>query len=179
MSIKIKDPIECSITGSAGYATTAGSAPASDVYSWAKAASKPSYTASEVGALSLSGGTCTGSITASAFYQSSDERLKTFYDPIKVDLEKLKALRKNYFKFNDKDELEIGVSAQEIQQLYPELVSTNNDGYLSVAYDKLSVIALKAVDELNDINNKQQKEIDDLKDQLSTIKNILKEKGIL
>lgn len=33
------------------YATTAGSAPASDVYSWAKASTKPSYTASEVGAL--------------------------------------------------------------------------------------------------------------------------------
>lgn len=32
------------------YAATAGSAKASDVYSWAKAAQKPSYTASEVGA---------------------------------------------------------------------------------------------------------------------------------
>lgn len=31
------------------YATTAGSAPASDVYSWAKTATKPSYTASEIG----------------------------------------------------------------------------------------------------------------------------------
>ncbi len=124
--------------------------------------------------------TVTGSVSASSgFYQSSDERLKTFYDPIKVDLEKLKTLRKNYFKFNDRDELEIGVSAQEIQQLYPEIVSTDDNGYLSVAYDKLSVIALKAIDELNDINDKQQKEIDDLKDQLSTIKNILKEKGIL
>jgi hypothetical protein len=31
------------------YATTAGSASASDVYAWAKAATKPSYTASEIG----------------------------------------------------------------------------------------------------------------------------------
>ena len=37
------------------------SMPASDVYAWAKAATKPSYTASEVGALSLSGGTLTSS----------------------------------------------------------------------------------------------------------------------
>ena len=35
---------------------------ASDVYSWAKAASKPSYTASEVGALPISGGTVTGEL---------------------------------------------------------------------------------------------------------------------
>ena len=33
---------------SAGYATTAGSAPASDVYSWAKQSTKPSYTGTEV-----------------------------------------------------------------------------------------------------------------------------------
>lgn len=38
------------------------SLPASDVYSWAKAASKPSYTASEVGALPISGGTVTGEL---------------------------------------------------------------------------------------------------------------------
>jgi hypothetical protein len=35
--------------GSCAYATSAGSAPASDVYTWAKAATKPSYTKSEVG----------------------------------------------------------------------------------------------------------------------------------
>ena len=34
---------------SVAYATTAGSAPASDVYAWAKAATKPTYTKSEVG----------------------------------------------------------------------------------------------------------------------------------
>lgn len=38
------------------------SRPASDVYAWAKASTKPSYTASEVGALPLSGGTMTGTI---------------------------------------------------------------------------------------------------------------------
>lgn len=37
-------------SGSCSYATSAGSAPASDVYSWAKASSKPSYTLDEVGA---------------------------------------------------------------------------------------------------------------------------------
>lgn len=51
------------------------SRPASDVYSWAKASSKPSYTASEVGAaasshthsyLPLSGGTVTGPLIANA-----------------------------------------------------------------------------------------------------------------
>ena len=38
------------------------SLPASDVYPWAKAATKPTYTAAEVGALALSGGTLTGTV---------------------------------------------------------------------------------------------------------------------
>ena len=42
------------------------SMPASDVMAWAKAATKPEYTASEVGALPLSGGTLTGSLTFSS-----------------------------------------------------------------------------------------------------------------
>lgn len=41
---------------------TPTSLPASDVYPWAKAASKPTYTAAEVGALALSGGTLTGNV---------------------------------------------------------------------------------------------------------------------
>lgn len=39
------------------------SMPASDVYSWAKASSKPTYTASEVGALPLTGGKLTGTLS--------------------------------------------------------------------------------------------------------------------
>lgn len=64
---------------SVSYATTAGSAPASDVYAWAKAATKPSYNLDEVGDgstrklsnyLPLAGGTMTGAITLqlSAYY---------------------------------------------------------------------------------------------------------------
>ena len=41
------------------------SLPASDVYSWAKASSKPAYTAVEVGALPISGGTITGGLSVS------------------------------------------------------------------------------------------------------------------
>lgn len=40
--------------GNASYATSAGSAPASDVFSWAKAATKPAYTYTEVGAAASS-----------------------------------------------------------------------------------------------------------------------------
>lgn len=87
---------------------------------------------------------------ASGFFQESDERLKEFFNPISVDLEKLKKLRKNYFKFKGDDTMHIGVSAQEIKELYPEVVSETDNIY-NVDYSKLAVVALKGIDVLYDM----------------------------
>ena len=87
---------------------------------------------------------------ANGFFQSSDERLKEFFNPISVDLEKLKKLRKSYFKFKGEDTIHIGVSAQEIKELYPEIVSETDNIY-NVDYSKLAVVALKGIDALYDM----------------------------
>ena len=114
------------------------------------------------------GGTFSGSVTATAFYQSSDERLKNFHDAVDVDLDKLAELKKSYFTFKDSDDkMQIGVSAQEIQRLYPELVSEDETGYLSVAYDKLSVIALAAIDELDN-------KVNELEERLKKLEQLIK-----
>lgn len=86
------------------------------------------------------------------FYESSDERLKTILNPVKVNLDELAKLRKVYYLWKDdsSNDTQLGVIAQDVQKLYPELVNVNSDtGYLSLAYDKLSVVALAAVDELH------------------------------
>ena len=91
-----------------------------------------------------------GNVTANAYYISSDERLKTFGDDIKVDFDELAKLRKSHFVFNDNPtKQEIGVSAQEVQKLYPEIVNETEEGTLSVDYSKLAVVALAAIDKLN------------------------------
>jgi hypothetical protein len=98
-------------------------------------------------------------LSAKGFFESSDERLKNFGESLDVDLDKIKNLPKKYFTWkNDKDnKLNIGTSAQELQKLYPEIVSEGVDGYLSVNYEKLSIIALAAIDKLAD----KQKELEE------------------
>lgn len=58
------------------------SLPASDVYPWAKATSKPTYTAAEVGAVALNGGgDVSGSINASAYLTANTLRSKAALYP--------------------------------------------------------------------------------------------------
>lgn len=53
-------------------------------------------------------------------------------------------------------ERQIGLIAQEVEKVTPELVHTNNEGYKSVSYEKLTAILIEAVKE-------QQKQINALK----------------
>lgn len=87
------------------------------------------------------------------FYESSDARLKNFGNDINIDLDKLVKIPKKYFTWKDDKNvtLQIGTSAQAVKELYPELVGEDENGVLSVAYDKLAIIALAAVDKLYEL----------------------------
>lgn len=83
---------------------------------------------------------------------TSDERLKDFIRNVEIDFNKLKQIPKKYFTWkNDtyNDGVQIGTSAQEVEKTYPELVN-ESDGVKSIDYSKLSIIALVAIDKLNE-----------------------------
>jgi hypothetical protein len=99
-----------------------------------------------------SGGNITsgGSITATGNVTAySDRNLKKDILTICDALEKVKALRGvNFTMINTGAEL-IGVIAQEVQEVVPEVVQDNN-GVLSVAYGNLTALLIEAVKELSD-----------------------------
>ena len=96
-------------------------------------------------------------------YASSDETLKDFQDEIEVDFNKLKSIRKQYFtwKGDDIKVLQIGTSAQDLQKVYPEIVTVDPNGKLGVSYERLSIIALAAIDKLNEKIENLEKQIKD------------------
>ena len=119
------------------------------------------------GAITISASTLkvTGNINVSGgVFETSDETLKDFQDSIQVNFEQLKEIPKAYFTFKDDKtgETKIGTSAQKVKEFYPELVSEDENGILSVDYAKLSIIALKAVDELDDRITKLEKLVEQL-----------------
>lgn len=103
----------------------------------------------------------------SAFYETSDERLKYFTSDVNVDFDKLKSIPKKYFMWKNREmnPTNIGTSAQKLQAVYPELVS-ESEGYLSVDYAKLSVIALAAVDKLHEENEELKERLRKIEEKL-------------
>ena len=102
------------------------------------------------------------------FFQQSDENLKTFMSNIEVDLEKIAQLPKKFFMWSDKrdENIHIGTSAQAVQELYPEIVKRDKNGNLTVDYSKLSVIALRAIDVLNEERKQMKADIAEIKNKL-------------
>jgi hypothetical protein len=111
------------------------------------------------GAITASGNiTTTGDVIA---FSSSDERLKTNLIKIDSALNKVTQISGYHFEWKDMDEAphqgkDIGVIAQEIEKVLPEIVSERDTGYKAVNYQKLTALLIEAVKELKE-------EIDELK----------------
>ena len=87
--------------------------------------------------------TCGGNITA-----NSDEKLKTNIETLGGALEKVISLRGvEYDRIDMQNEHQIGVIAQEIEKIVPEVVY-ENEGIKSVAYGNLVALLIEAIKEL-------------------------------
>ena len=110
------------------------------------------------GNISASAGTFSGNVSGKAAsftgdvtaYASSDIALKKNIKPIESALDKVKQL--NGITYNWTDEhmpnREAGVVAQEVQKVLPEIVTTREDGYLAIRYERLVPLLIEAIKEL-------------------------------
>jgi hypothetical protein len=119
--------------------------------------------------LNFGGGTITGTC-------SSDRRLKKNITPFGPALDKLTALQPVHYnwraaEFPDRhfgDARTYGLIAQDVEEVLPELVVTNDDGYKAVDYSKLPLLTIQAVKELKAQN-------EELKQRLAEVERMLTE----
>ena len=95
--------------------------------------------------------TATGNVTT-----NSDERLKENIETIDNALNKVKELRGVSYNKIDNERHEIGLIAQEVEKVLPEVVGLSSEGYKSVSYGNIVGLLIEAIKE-------QQKQIDELK----------------
>ncbi len=107
-----------------------------------------------------SGATITGTCTASVFNATSDATLKTNIAPIENPLSILKKITGVSFDWKNNEGSAEGVLAQDVEQVLPNAVNTDEEGKKSVSYNNLVGVLIEAV-------KGQQDQINKLKDRLN------------
>ena len=115
-----------------------------------------SVTSAGVSSTKLSFNPSTGILSATEFSAPSDQRLKANISTISNALDRVTLLRGVDYTYNDTGKKSIGVIAQEIEKVFPEVVNENTDGYKSVNYGVIVGVLIEAIKEL-------KQEIEELK----------------
>ena len=98
--------------------------------------------------------TCAGTVTA-----NSDERLKKNIETITDAIHKVRSLRGVEYDHKETGDHCLGLIAQEVEQVIPQVVYEDATGVKSVAYQNIVALLIEAVKD-------QQRQIDELKKQL-------------
>jgi len=89
-----------------------------------------------------------GDVSAANFNSTSDVALKKNLSVIESPIEKLSKLNGYTFNWKQNDQEAIGIVAQEIEKVFPQMVVTGQDGIKRVSYDSLIPVLLEAIKEL-------------------------------
>ena len=92
----------------------------------------------------------------------SDARIKENVETLPNALESVKAMRGVTYNKIGEEKQSIGVIAQEVQAVLPQLVSEHKDEMLSVAYGNITAVLIEAIKEQQDIISQLEERIIDL-----------------
>jgi hypothetical protein len=117
-----------------------------------------------------------GNLTARANITAySDIRLKTNIKVIDNPIDKVKKLRGVYFNWKETGKLSVGMIAQEVEEVFPELVLTSNgckpgettsEEVKSLDYSKIVSVLVEAIKE-------QNKEVVDLRAKVERLESLI------
>jgi hypothetical protein len=105
--------------------------------------------------------TVNGDVSATNFNTTSDATLKTNVETLSGSLDAVMSMRGVSFDWIESGKSEVGVIAQEVEEVIPDLVNTNEQGIKSVKYGNMVAVLIEAIKD-------QQKQIDELKAQLNS-----------
>jgi hypothetical protein len=116
-----------------------------------------------------------------AYFQASDRRLKKDIAPISAVLNKLLELKAYQYHYLDNkvgDRFSHGFMAQDVETIFPDFVSRSVDRegneMLSLNYSNFSVVAIKAIQEQQEIIDSQQIQIKQLEKRLLLLESKMK-----
>ena len=142
-------------------------------------------------------GTISSTDDISAFFNISDDRLKIRIANINEPLKIIDKLNGFYYKVNElansygiiNTETEIGLSAQEVQKVLPEVVklapfdiikdingnkiSKSGENYLTISYEKLVPVFVEAIKELQKENKDLKQKYEYILEEIALIKKII------
>lgn len=90
------------------------------------------------------------SVTAPAFYQTSDIRKKDIKQEISLDkcydlIDKCQTI---IYSLKDQTKEQVGMIAQEVEEFFPEIIQTDEEGFKSLDYSRLVVICFRVLKDL-------------------------------
>jgi hypothetical protein len=92
----------------------------------------------------------TGSLNATSLTETSALKYKKSVKSLKKQSTNVYKLRPVHFEWKDNNRGDIGLIAEEVQKIYPELVSIGIDGQAEgISYTKLTSVLIKTVQELS------------------------------
>jgi len=114
-----------------------------------------------------------GSIQAKMVKTTSDARLKKDIKPLTHALDSILQLEGKTYRWKEDttfaNKQDIGLVAQDVEKVFPELVAEDERGYKAIAYSKLTAVLIEAIKEQQGQMISQQQQMTAQQDQIAAL----------
>ena len=106
-----------------------------------------------------------GLLNAQSVAMTSDARLKKDIQPLTRALDSILQLQAKTYRWKEDttfaNKQDIGLVAQEVEKVFPELVAENEQGYKGIAYSKLTAVLIEAIKEQQEAFTRDVSDLED------------------